>query len=69
MLHESGIEGMARAICRKETLDFYLTGRISKDVSLRRLKRDLLRYIDGKSLFPLSYNYAGKETVFLNLSI
>ncbi len=69
MLHESGIEGMARAICRKESLDFYLTGRISKDISPRRLKRDLLRHIDGKSLFPLSYNNAGKETVILNFSI
>lgn len=68
MLHESGIEGMARAICRKETLDFYLTGRISKDVSLRRLKRDLLRHIDGKSIFPLSYSNAGKDMIFLNLN-
>lgn len=69
MLHESGIEGTARAVCRKESLDFYLTGRISKEVSLRRLKRDLLRHIDEKSPFPLSYNNAGKETVILNFNV
>nr|WP_314602441.1 Abi family protein [uncultured Enterobacter sp.] len=69
MLYESGIEGTARAICRKESLDFYLSGRISKEVSLRRLKRDLLRHIEGKSLFPLSFCNASKETVILNLNV
>ncbi|HDG1673092.1 TPA: Abi family protein [Kluyvera cryocrescens] len=69
MLHESGIEGAARAICRKESLDFYLAGRVSKEISLRRLKRNVLRHIDGKSLFPFSYNNAGKETVILNLNM
>ena len=69
MLHESGIEGMARAICRKDSLDFYLTGRISKEISLRRLKRDLLRHIEGKSLFPFSFSNAGKETVIINFNI
>ncbi|ELY3759819.1 Abi family protein [Cronobacter universalis] len=69
MLHESGIEGMARAICRKESLDFYLAGRISKEISLRRLKRDMLRHIEGKSLYPLSFCNANKETIILNFTI
>ncbi|WP_432341901.1 Abi family protein [Yersinia enterocolitica] len=69
LIHESGIEGMVRAICSKEVLDFYLSGRVSKAVSARRLKRDMIRHIDGKHLFPSSYNHAGKETVFLNLNI
>ncbi|WP_206618340.1 hypothetical protein, partial [Enterobacter cloacae] len=36
---------------------------------LRRLKRDLLRHIEGKSLFPLSFCNASKETVILNLNV
>ncbi|QGY32866.1 hypothetical protein CUN67_28425 (plasmid) [Pantoea cypripedii] len=69
LLHESGIEGTARAICRREVLNFYLSGRVSREVSVRRLKRDLIRHIDGKYLYPSSYYQNGKETVFLNLGM
>lgn len=67
MLHESGLEGAARAVCSKDSLDFYVTGRLSKNTSIRRLKRDLRRHIDGKSNYPMTFSNGDRETVVLSL--